>query len=249
MNIKQSPRKFSFLVALTVVLCAGAVHSSPADESQNAGAGQRPDYRSRTIYLAFPDRFHADDPYNPYVDPQYPTANNSVNCFTGNCDTEVEYRSYWGGDIPGFIQRLDYLQDLGIGAVWFTPMYEGVRDYEAGIGYGTDYHGYWVASKKTSNASQQITKQIEELGDWRGTLCARLRKLINEADPNLTEEVKWGTAVWTSNELVCAVGAFKDHVKLNFFKSASLNDPKGLFNAGLDAKATRAIDFAKGRKD
>src|SRR5262245_18612343 len=101
-----------------------------------------------------------------------------------------------------------------------------------------------TASKNTSNASQQITKQIEELGDWRGTVFARLRKLINEADPNLTEEVKWGTAVWTYNGLVCAVGAFKDHVKLNFFKGASLSDAKHLFNAGLDAKATRAIDFA-----
>jgi hypothetical protein len=35
-------------------------------------------------------------------------------------------------------------------------------------------------------------------------------------------------------------------VKLNFFEGASLEDPKGLFNAGHDAKATRAIDFSKG---
>src|SRR5262249_17989582 len=66
-----------------------------------------------------------------------------------------------------------------------------------------------------------------------------------ESDLNVTEEVKWGTAVWTCNGLVCAVGAFKPHVKINFFKGASLNDPKHLFNAGLDAKATRAIDFTQ----
>jgi hypothetical protein len=54
--------------------------------------------------------------------------------------------------------------------------------------------------------------------------------------------------VWTHNGLVCSAGAFKDHVKLNFFKGASLKDPKGLFNAGLDAKATRAIDFREGAK-
>ena len=59
---------------------------------------------------------------------------------------------------------------------------------------------------------------------------------------------KWGTAVWTSNGLVCAAGAFKDHVKVNFFKGASLPDPKGLFNAGLEAKGTRAIDFHEGDK-
>jgi hypothetical protein len=97
-----------------------------------------------------------------------------------------------------------------------------------------------------SNPSQLITDSIADLGDWRGKLLARLRKLILESDPDITEEWKWGTAVWTHKGLVCSAGAFKDHVKLNFFRGASLKDPKGLFNAGLDAKATRAIDFNEG---
>jgi hypothetical protein len=96
------------------------------------------------------------------------------------------------------------------------------------------------------SASQRITQRIAELGDWRGKLLARLRKLILDAAPGIAEEWKWGTAVWTNKGLVCSAGAFKDHVKLNFFKGASLNDPKCLFNAGLDAKATRAIDFHEG---
>jgi hypothetical protein len=96
--------------------------------------------------------------------------------------------------------------------------------------------------------SQLITNQIAELADWRGKLLARLRKLILEADPDITEEWKWGTAVWSHKGNVVAIGAFKDHVKLNFFKGASLKDPKGLFNAGLDAKATRAIDLREGNK-
>ena len=98
------------------------------------------------------------------------------------------------------------------------------------------------------NASQRITNQIAELGDWRGKVLARLRKVIVDAAPDLTEEWKWGTAVWTNKGLVCSAGAFKDHVKINFFKGASLKDPKGLFNAGLDAKATRAIDLFEGDK-
>ena len=92
-------------------------------------------------------------------------------------------------------------------------------------------------------ATEQIDKQIADLNDWRGELIARLRKLIHEAAPEIKEDWKWNTAVFTSNGNVCALGAFKDHVKLNFFKGASLPDPDGLFNAGLDAKATRAIDF------
>ena len=95
-------------------------------------------------------------------------------------------------------------------------------------------------------ASELIDNRIVELGDWRGELFARLRKLILAADPEIAEERKWDTAVWSRKGLVCAVGAFKETVKLNFFKGASLEDPHRLFNAGLDAKATRAIDFREG---
>ena len=94
--------------------------------------------------------------------------------------------------------------------------------------------------------SQLITNQIAALGDWRGIMLAQLRKMILDTAPDMTEEWKWDTAVWTNKGLVCAAGVFKDHVKLNFFKGASLSDPKRLFNAGLDAKATRAIDFNEG---
>ncbi len=96
------------------------------------------------------------------------------------------------------------------------------------------------------NASEQITKHINELGDWRGKLLARLRKLILEAEPAIVAEWKWDTPLWSHNGNVVAVGAFQDHVKLNFFKGASLPDPHALFNAGLEARASRAIDIYEG---
>jgi len=101
-------------------------------------------------------------------------------------------------------------------------------------------------SKDGMTASQHIDNHIKDLADWRGKMLNRLRKLILEAAPDLTEEWKWDTPVWAYKGNVVAGGVFKDHVKLNFFKGASLQDPKGLFNAGLDAKATRAIDFSEG---
>ena len=101
-------------------------------------------------------------------------------------------------------------------------------------------------SKTEMTASQYIDNYIQELTDWRGKTIARLRKIILNAAPELTEEWKWDTPVWSHKGNVVAAGVFKDHVKLNFFKGASLEDPKGLFNAGLDAKATRAIDIAEG---
>jgi hypothetical protein len=101
-------------------------------------------------------------------------------------------------------------------------------------------------SKDEISPSERISILIAGLEDWRGRTVAQLRQVIHEADPDIAEDWKWDTAVWTHNGLVCAAGVFKDHVKINFFKGASLEDPKGLFNAGLDAKATRAIDFNEG---
>jgi hypothetical protein len=104
------------------------------------------------------------------------------------------------------------------------------------------------AANDNPTPSQHIDRRIEELDDWRGKLLARLRKIILKAAPELVEEWKWDTPVWSHNGNVVAAGAFQDHLKLNFFKGAQLEDPHGLFNAGLDAKATRAIDLYEGDK-
>ncbi len=96
--------------------------------------------------------------------------------------------------------------------------------------------------------SQEIYKFIKELTDWRGKWVKQFRELILRTAPEVTEEWKWGVPVWAYKGNVVSSGVFKDHVKLNFFKGASLSDPKHLFNAGLEAKATRAIDISEGGK-
>jgi hypothetical protein len=96
------------------------------------------------------------------------------------------------------------------------------------------------------NASEQIDHRIAELGDWRGKVIAQARKIVHAVAPEIVEEGKWDTPVWSQNGNVLAAGTFQDHVKLNFFKGASLQDPQHLFNAGLEAKATRAIDIYEG---
>ena len=103
-------------------------------------------------------------------------------------------------------------------------------------------------SKDTLTPSQHIDKVINDLPDWRGKLIARLRKLIHEASLEITEDWKWDTPVFACKGNVVATGVFKDKVKLNFFKGASLADPKKLFNAGLDAKASRGIDLSEDSK-
>jgi hypothetical protein len=100
----------------------------------------------------------------------------------------------------------------------------------------------------TLTPSELITQHIAGMPGWRGQLYARLRKLVLKAAPSLAEDWKWGTGVWTQKANVLAIAAMKDHLKINFFKGAALDDPHGLFNAGLEAKATRAIDLFEGDK-
>jgi hypothetical protein len=105
-----------------------------------------------------------------------------------------------------------------------------------------------TAANDEITPSRRIDRRIEELDDWRGKMLARVRKIILKAAPELVEEWKWDTPVWSYNGNVVAAGTFQDHLKLNFFKGAQLEDTHGLFNAGLDAKATRAIDLYEGDK-
>jgi hypothetical protein len=98
------------------------------------------------------------------------------------------------------------------------------------------------------NPSKLIDQQIAELADWRGKTLAKLRKIVHDADPDITEEWKWDVPVFTHDGLVLALAAFKGNVKMNFFQGASLPDPHKLFNAGLEAKKTRAIDFHENDK-
>lgn len=96
--------------------------------------------------------------------------------------------------------------------------------------------------------SQHIDKAINDLTDWRGKRMAQLRKLIHAASSEITEDWKWDTPVFAHKGNVVAIGVFKDHIKLNFFKGAALADPKKLFNAGLEAKTSRGIDLNENSK-
>ena len=99
------------------------------------------------------------------------------------------------------------------------------------------------------SASELISKKIAELGDWRGETLGRMRKLINEADPDAVEEWKWmGTPVWSHYGIICTGESYKNVVKLTFAKGASLMDPARLFNASLDGNVRRAIDIHEGQE-
>jgi len=95
-------------------------------------------------------------------------------------------------------------------------------------------------------AGELISERIEELGDWRGETLGRMRALIQEADPEVVEEWKWGIPVWSHDGILCTGETYKKVVKLTFAKGASLQDPAGLFNSSLEGKVRRALDIHEG---
>ena len=109
--------------------------------------------------------------------------------------------------------------------------------------------------KGGDSASRQIDARIQELKDWRAEMLARIRKLIQQADPGVVEEVKWrkpsnpaGAPVWSHDGIICTGETYKDKVKLTFAQGAALADPAGLFNSSLEGITRRAIDFQEGDK-
>jgi hypothetical protein len=109
-----------------------------------------------------------------------------------------------------------------------------------------------VKAKDDVGASGKITERIEGLGDWRGEMLGRMRRLIHEADPEMVEEWKWvkptspGTPVFSHDGIVCTGEVYKQVVKLTFARGASVADPTGMFNASLEGNVRRAIDLREG---
>ncbi|WNF57834.1 DUF1801 domain-containing protein [Pseudomonas sp. SG20052] len=106
-----------------------------------------------------------------------------------------------------------------------------------------------IGSKNAEDedASALIDARIKELSDWRGETLARIRTIIQHADPDVVEEWKWrGVPVWSHAGIICTGETYKNAVKMTFAKGASLEDPSGLFNASLEGNTRRAIDVHEG---
>ena len=101
-------------------------------------------------------------------------------------------------------------------------------------------------SQTGESPSRLMDARIKELGDWRGETLSRIRSLIQQADPEVTEEWKWGVPVWSHDGLICTGETYKNVVKLTFAKGAQLRDPTKLFNSSLEGKARRALDLHEG---
>jgi hypothetical protein len=103
------------------------------------------------------------------------------------------------------------------------------------------------ASQKDESPSRLIDGRIKELGDWRGEMLSRIRSLIKQSVPGVTEEWKWrGVPTWYHDGMICTGETYKNVVKVTFAKGAELEDPSKLFNSSLEGNVRRAIDLHEG---
>ena len=114
-----------------------------------------------------------------------------------------------------------------------------------------------TSMKKTTKGGSKKAQAADppsQAADWRPEMLARIRSIIQQADPEVVEEVKWrkpsngmvGVPVWSHAGIICTGEMYKGIVKMTFAKGASLEDPAGLFNSSLEGNTRRAIDFHEG---
>ncbi len=94
-----------------------------------------------------------------------------------------------------------------------------------------------------AKTSSQTDTWFQSLNDFAKPLCEKLRDIVHRAAPDLEEVMRWSVPCYKGKGLVCAIGAFKEHVNLHFFRGAELHDPRGLFLKDTDNAASRTIQF------
>jgi hypothetical protein len=109
-------------------------------------------------------------------------------------------------------------------------------------------------TREEPTMAARTTIATPKAADWRAEMLDRMRSLILEVDPSITEERKWpkasngmaGVPVWSHDGIVCTGETYRNYIKLTFAKGAALEDPTGLFNAPFTGNLRRAIDIREG---
>jgi cyclomaltodextrin glucanotransferase len=124
------------------------------------------EFRQETIYFVVVDRFHDGDPHNSegpnpeLYDPE-----------------GKDWGKYWGGDLQGVIDKLDYLKNMGVTAIWLTPLFEQV---EALFVEQAAIHGYWTKDFKRINPRFIGENENPSLNQTQETRDTTFDRLIDE---------------------------------------------------------------------
>jgi len=124
------------------------------------------DFRQETIYFLIVDRFYDGDPDN----------NLGPNPELDDPDRQ-DYNRYWGGDLQGVIEKLDYLKSLGVTAIWLNPLFEQIEDFAFDK---APVHGYWTRDFKRINPRLIGKDENPSLNETQETRDTAFDRLIEE---------------------------------------------------------------------
>jgi alpha-amylase len=131
-------------------------------------------WESANVYFLLTDRFQNGNPDNDkIINRSKPTG---------------KLRGFEGGDIRGVIQKLDegYFTDLGINAIWMTPIVEQIHgSVDEGTGNTYGFHGYWTKDWTAIDPSYGTREDVKELVDKAHAKGIRilLDAVINHTGP------------------------------------------------------------------
>lgn len=151
-------------------------------------------WEGANIYFLLTDRFNNGNPEN---DLNYDRSN----------ETGV-LRGFMGGDIEGITQKIEagYFTDLGINAIWFTPVVEQIHgDTDEGTGNTYAYHGYWAKDWTSLDPNFGNKKDLEKLVKTAHAKGIRILMdvVVNHTGPITEKDPVWPSE-WVITEPVCA---------------------------------------------
>lgn len=167
------------------------------------------DWKAANLYFLLTDRFNNGD------------TSNDLN-FKRDQETAV-LRGFEGGDLKGITQKIEegYFTDLGINAIWMTPIVEQVHDgTDEGTGYTYAYHGYWT--KDWTNLDPNFGT-FEDLAAMVEAAHARgirilLDAVINHTGPVTDQDAVWPEE-WVRTEPQCTYESYETTVTCTLVKN------------------------------
>lgn len=185
--------------ALCLAGCGG--EGTAAVDKREAGAQADPFWGNASIYFMLPDRFANGDPDN---DLSY-----------GRQDDAELLRGFAGGDLQGVIDKLEagYFRDLGINAIWMSPVVEQVQGYDEGDGRTYAYHGYWPrdwTAVDTNFGSEEDLRRLIETAHSQG-IRILLDVIVNHTGPVTERDPVWPEE-WVRTGPVCNWSSFAANV-------------------------------------
>ncbi len=193
---------YSLLITLSIIGCKND-NATPKTEIEVLSPPFF--WEASNMYFLLTDRFYNGNP------------NNDIQ-FERTKETAV-LRGFEGGDLKGIQQKIEegYFTDLGINAIWFTPIVEQIHDaVDEGTGVTYAYHGYWTKDWTALDPSFGTTEDLQSLIEAAHNKGIRIVMdiVLNHTGPVTDKDPFWGEN-WARKNPICKFSTYNNTTECN----------------------------------